>query len=347
MSRKQGRRRRRGVYIGPIHLLLIGLVVVVTGGFLLRFALSGGEKDPDPPASGTNKIQEPDSQEPEQKDPDENGSAPDTPPASQSTASGISCTLTDLGPGAIYTGDLILVNNWTPFHFPEDQEAELTCILDNKTGSYYVKDSTVYILPHALDALNAMMDAFQAQGGSKSVNVVAGHRTEAFQQHLFDQSAERNGIDHANKYVAKPGGSEHHTGLVVDFSILHADGSSEEYQGQGEYAWINENCQDYGYVVRYETGKEDVTGIWDEPWHFRYIGIPHATEAASQGLCLEEYIDYLRQFPFEGDHLMIDCAGGRYEVWYTQGSSAYLPDSGEYTVSGNNADGVVVTCKVG
>ena len=340
MQRYQGRRRKRGVYIGPAHILLLLLVVAIVGLGLFMLSRAGGDKEPEPPADNDS------TQTPPADGKDNSSGGSDPLPGSLTTASGIPCTLTDLGADAVYTGDLVLVNNWTFFHFPADQEQQLRCVLDNKTGSYFVKDSTVNLLPHALDALNAMMDAFHAQGGSKSVNVVAGHRTEEFQQHLFDQSAERNGLEHAEKYVAKPGGSEHHTGLVVDFSILHSDGSSEEYKGAGEYAWINENCQNYGYVVRYETGKEDLTGIWDEPWHFRYIGVPHAVEAAARDLCLEEYIDYLKQFTFDKDHLTIQCGDEAYEVWYAQGTQAYIPDSGEYTVSGNNVDGVVVTCKV-
>lgn len=340
MQRYQGRRRRRGVYIGPAHILLLLLGAAIIGLGIFLFSRALGEKEPAPPDDNAG-IQTPGGQ-----DSVSGGGDTDPLPASLTTASGIPCTLTDLGAEAVYAGDLVLVNNWTLFHFPAGQAEELLCVLDNKTGSYFVKDSTVNLLPQALDALNAMMDAFQAQGGSKSVNVVAGHRTEEFQQHLFDQSAERNGLDHAEKYVAKPGGSEHHTGLVVDFSILHGDGSSEEYRGEGEYAWINENCQNYGYMVRYEEGKEDLTGIWDEPWHFRYTGVPHATEAAAKGLCLEEYIDYLKQFPFDGEHLTVQCAAGTYEIWYSAGTQTYLPDSGEYTVSGNNVDGVVVTCKI-
>ena len=330
MSHYQGRRRRRGVYIGPIYIFLAAAVIV--GIFLLYTFLSGRGVRPGNTVQGE-----------EPNIPGRN----DAQPAGLTTSSGVRCTLKDLGEDAIYTGDLILVNNWTLFHFPEDQEGSLLCVLNNKAGSYYVKDSTVYLLPVALDALNGMMDAFMEEGGSKTVNVVAGHRTAEFQQHLFDQSAERNGLDHAKQYVAQPGGSEHHTGLVIDLSILHENGTSEDFQGQGEYAWINENCHDYGYIVRYETGKEDLTGISDEPWHFRYIGVPHATEAAERGMCLEEYIDYLKQFTFEGEHLTIDCAGGKYEAWYAQGTRAYVPDSGEYTVSGNNVDGVIVTCKIG
>ena len=260
------------------------------------------------------------------------------------TPSGIACTRTDLGEDAIYTGDLVLVNNQIFYHFPE--QADLAVIFDGKTGSYFVRDKDVLLAPHALTALNAMMDGFQAQGGSKSVNVVAGYRTEEFQQHLFDQSAERNGLDHAKQFVAQPGGSEHHTGLAVDFSILHADGSSAEYQGTGEYAWINGNCQNYGWVVRYDFAKVAVTGISTEPWHFRYVGVPHATVMAEENLCLEEYIDYLKQFTFDQEHLTVDCADGTYEIWYAEGSQIHVPDEGEYTVSGNNVDGLIVTCKV-
>ena len=148
------------------------------------------------------------------------------------TSSGAACVLTELGEEAVHTGDLILVNNWTPYRFPEEQE--LACIFDNKTSSYYVRDREVYLAPRALTALNAMMDDFRAQGGSRTVNVVAGHRTAEFQQHLFDQSAERNGREHAEKFVAQPGGSEHHTALAVDLSLLFEDGTSGEYLGTGE-----------------------------------------------------------------------------------------------------------------
>lgn len=262
----------------------------------------------------------------------------------ESTVFGIPCTLTRLDEDAVYTGDLILVNNWTLYHFPEEQP--LVSIYEEKTGSYYVRDKDVELSPVALQALNRMLDAFREQGGSKTVNVVAGYRTKAFQQHLFDQSAERSGQAHAEKYVARPGGSEHHTGLVVDFSLFFEDGSSQEYDGAGEYAWINANCHNFGWVVRYDRDKENLTGIGDEPWHFRYVGVPHATAMAAQGLCLEEYTDYLKNFPFDGQHLVVNCAEGKYEIWYCAGTEVYLPDEGEFTVSGNNVDGVVVTCKI-
>ena len=72
----------------------------------------------------------------------------------------------------------------------------------------------------------------------------------------------------------------------------------------------------------------------------------HAAKITELGLCLEEYTDYLKGFPFDGEHLTITCPEGEYEVWYTPGTEVYLPNTAEYQVSGNNVDGVVVTCKV-
>jgi len=98
--------------------------------------------------------------------------------------------------------------------------------------------------------------------------------------------------------------------------------------------------------VRYDSAKEALTGIANEPWHFRYVGVPHATQMAKLDLCMEEYVDYLKDFTFEGERLTISCDDGTYEVWYAEGTEVYLPESGEYQVSGNNVDGVIVTCKV-
>lgn len=331
MSNSYHGRRRRGL-LPIVPIALLALLAGAAVFFLGRMENQGpaGNTPASPPAD-----------KPVQSQQGQQSAAP--LPEHASTDSGIDCTLTELGEEAMYAGNLILVNNQILYHFPQEQE--LVNIYEEKTSSYYVRDMEVYLSPVAMEALNALLDAFLENGGSKTINVVAGYRDEAFQQHLFDQSTERNGEDHAKRYVAQPGGSEHHTGLAVDLSVLR-NGVSQDYDGAGEYAWINENCQDYGWVVRYESGKEELTGIWDEPWHFRYVGAPHAAEMARQGLCLEEYTDYLRQFPFDGDHLTIQCADGAYELWYTQGTEVYLPDGGEYEISGNNVDGVIVTCKL-
>ncbi len=335
MSRPYRRRRRR-YYVSP---MMIVAAIALVAAVILFFALRKPKKDPEPNQPDNTQQQQIGSQtgnEPQDTEPKK--------PLTVKTSDGVLCTLTDMGEAAIHTGELILVNNWTEYHFPEEQD--LVCILEESNGAYIVRDYSVYLSPVAMDALNDMMDDFREQGGSKTVNVVAGYRTAEDQQGLYDRSAEKNGKDHADKYVAKPGGSEHHTGYVVDFSIRNADGTSSDYDGTGEYAWINENCHNYGWVVRYDQAKAELTGIYDEPWHFRYVGIPHATKMAELGLCLEEYIDYLKDYTFEGEHLMIECEDGTYEAWYAQGSKIYLPVGGSYQVSGNNVDGLIVTYKV-
>ena len=195
----------------------------------------------------------------------------------------------------------------------------------------------------AYDAYLEMLADAKAEG--LNFCICSAYRGFSVQESLYYNSLASNGKEYTDKMFAYPGRSEHHTGYAVDFSVMK-NGVSHDYDGTGEYAWINENCHNYGYIVRYETGKEELTGIWDEPWHFRYLGVPHATEIARLGLCLEEYMDYLKDYTFEGEHLTIRCEAGEYEVWYTQGTEVYLPDSGEYSVSGNNVDGLIVTCRV-
>lgn len=252
--------------------------------------------------------------------------------------------LAELEENAICRGDLILVNGDHAYLFPQEQT--LCNVYENKSGSYYIRSMDLALDGDTLGAVNRMLDDFLAQGGSKTVNLVAGWRSEETQRHLFDQSAARYGPEHATRYVASPGGSEHHTGLAVDFSLYFPDGTSADFTGEGEYRWIMENCCRYGLIARYQSDKEAMTGIACEPWHFRYVGRPHAEKMAELGLCLEEYIEYLRAFPFGGEHLFIDCGGERYEVWYEPGSAVHVPIEGEYSVSGNNIDGLIVTRKL-
>lgn len=250
----------------------------------------------------------------------------------------------ELGEEAIFRGDLILVNNQIPFRFPEAQE--LVSVSKGKSGSYFVRSLDMLAAPDALGAVNAMLDDFIAQGGSKTINLVALWRSVDTQRYLFDSSAARNGAEHALRYVALPGHSEHHTGLAADFSLYFSDGTSADFTGEGEYAWITENAPRYGLILRYREEKETLTGIAWEPWHFRYVGVPHAQKLTEMDFCLEEYIDYLHSFPFEGEHLFVDCGAERYEVWYEEGSAVHLPIEGDYAISGDNMGGMIVTRKL-
>jgi D-alanyl-D-alanine carboxypeptidase len=242
----------------------------------------------------------------------------------------------------ISKGELILVNNDLPYLFTEG--VDLVTVYDYKNSSYKVKDLNVKLNASVMEPLNELMKKFHDLYETNAVTVVSGHRSYDFQEILFNQKVEKDGEVEAMKWIAKPGGSEHHTGLALDFSIYHSKGRSQDYSGNGKYRWINENAYLYGFIVRYPEEKSDITGIEYEPWHFRYIGIPHSYIATEYGMCLEEYIDYLKQFQFGKKHLNFRGGDGKqYEVYYSDRLDVPVPTNKRYKISGNNADGFIVT----
>lgn len=242
----------------------------------------------------------------------------------------------------IYRGGLILVNAEYPYQFSE--ELNLVSVFDHKNSYYNVKDKNVSVAQTTMDAMNRLLEGFYKEHDNNSINVISGHRTYEFQQTLLDEKTEEKGAVEAMKWVALPGASEHHTGLAVDFSIFHRKtGASEPYKGKGDYAWINENAYKYGFIVRYPDEKKDITGIDYEPWHFRYLGLPHSYLVTQQKLCYEEYIAFLRQFEYGKEHLKVEYDGKTYEIYYTKNTDVYVPKNEEYSVSGNNVDGFIVT----
>ena len=197
-------------------------------------------------------------------------------------------------------------------------------------------------------AAGLLAACIRAAGGERDIVPVSGWRSRAEQQSIWDDTWAREGEAFTRRYVALPGCSEHQTGLAVDLGKRSGDIDfiRPDFPDSGACGAFRRLAADYGFIQRYRREKEAVTGIGAEPWHFRYVGVPHATEMARRGLCLEEYIDLLRQYPFEGEHLTIECAEGTYEAWYCAGTTAYLPEEGEWSLSGNNVDGVIVTCKI-
>ncbi len=241
----------------------------------------------------------------------------------------------------IYKGNLVLVNNKNLYNFEEDEN--LVSLYDYKSLTYNVKDKNVLLLKEIIEPLNNMLNDFYNKYNLKTLNVVSGYRTLEFQQSLYENEVFEKGELEAQKWVAKPGGSEHHTGLALDFSIFYNNGTSACYNGTGDYAWINDNAYKYGFIVRYDEIKSDITGISYEPWHFRYVGIPHSYIMTQNGFCLEEYIDHLRQYEFGKKHLSIEYEGVEYEIYFTKDTQIYVPKDKKYAISGNNQDGFIIT----
>lgn len=245
-----------------------------------------------------------------------------------------------------YKGDLILVNEDHQY-FGGDED--LVSIIEKNTEnevSFFsaladpnTEEEDDLILSVVYEPMKIMIEDFYNLYYNDTLIIYGAHRSTERQQAILDEKGP--------EIAAKPGFSEHETGYAFDFS----ETVNYDYQGTGDFAWINENCYKYGFIVRYTEEKKDITKIAAEPWHFRYVGIPHAWYITKNDLCLEEYIDLLREkYPYSGEHLAFtDDENRSYEVYFvasddgSEKTTVPVPAGKEYTVSGNNVDGFIVT----
>lgn len=139
--------------------------------------------------------------------------------------------------------------------------------------------------PEAQAALNQMFEAARSEG--LILKVASGFRSYSTQQKLYNNYVKRDGAAAADRYSARPGYSEHQTGLAFD--INKASGS---FTGTPECNWLAANAYKYGFILRYPEGKESITGYMYESWHYRYIGIEKAEKIYNSGLTLEEYYGF-------------------------------------------------------
>ena len=115
--------------------------------------------------------------------------------------------------------------------------------------------------------------------------LLSGYRSYDYQKSLYENYVARDGEEAANRYSAKPGTSEHQTGLAFDVGEM-----SWTYGETAAGQWLVNHCAEFGFILRYLPDKEDITGYMYEPWHIRYVGVEHATAIMSQGITLEEYL---------------------------------------------------------
>ena len=351
---KNTKRRLKPKYKN-IAVILAALLLIISG---TSYALSSSRTAP-PPADDTLEqdggsqlpsveLPSPPEEEPVDVDPAE------TDPTNQNSYYFDFVSMTEAGLG---TGELVLVNNMIKFRGSVNEE-ELLVVRDNKNSSYMVSDRNVKLLPSAMSALNEMLGDFFAATGNNGVMARSGYRTVEYQQELYEDDLASSGAS-SSTLVAMPGYSEHHTGLVVDFTTYNSQTDSyREFDGTGDFAWIMENCHRYGFINRYPEGKEKLTFIDNEPWHFRYVGIPHASIMKDYDFCLEEYIDFIKNYTIDSGFLLKDTDdGARYIVYYVplssgettavyhpkkHGSDEFYP----YSISGNNVDGFIVTVQL-
>lgn len=258
----------------------------------------------------------------------------------------------------IFEGDLILVNFEHKYLFPA--EDGLVSMYGGDTP-YSVSRKDTVLRQGAFDAFLSLTSDFEEVSGCDDILVVSTYRTVEKQTEIYDDRVERYGADYAARYVALPGYSEHHTGLALDLSVLAADGKTYDIETYPECDWFNKNYPEYGYILRYPVSKASITKIDYEGWHYRYVGLPHSLIMKDLDLCLEEYVDYLRDFTPDApliysknskSILTKDEAGDLTAadlsiIYYVEkGGDTVdipLPYGTSCTVSGNNVDGFIVT----
>lgn len=185
--------------------------------------------------------------------------------------------------------NLMLVNGWNPLPDDFDYEGHLTTIPQK-----YIKGSLTQIDKDVWPYLQAMLDDARAEG--IDIGVWSPYRSYATQKMLFERQvkkqinngvAKENAEDVAATIVARPGTSEHNTGLALDINC-----ANHSFKDTKAHAWLQENAKDYGFIMRYAEDKQDKTGVIYESWHWRFVGVKAAYEINELGMCLEEYVEY-------------------------------------------------------
>ena len=257
-----GRRGVRRMFLTCCILAIMLLALWQTG--MLPFP--GQTSDPTPPSGITSA--EPDTSTPAVTQPDT--STPDKSDASTDQTTQESDT----------PWNLILVNRWHPL--PEGYQPQLMTLSNGKEV-----DERIY------PSLQKMFDQARSEGVYPIV--ASAYRTAEKQQSIMDEkiaeyqangySAEKAKTE-AEKWVAIPGTSEHQLGLAVD---INADGIHSA--GYEVYDWLDKHAHEYGFIRRFPESKTDITGVANEPWHYRYVGKKVAAEIHDRGICLEEYLN--------------------------------------------------------
>lgn len=243
-------------------------------------------------------------------------------------------TVSSDGVEAVYTYDinemeLSLVNSWSPrevgellcdtsnyedYIEPIDGEDYLVLVNDNNTldanyvpgDLYYLVDTREDNRPTQEMRMSAAMSVealfFEMRAaGYNDMSITSGFRDYYTQENYFngyvnDEMNKGLSYDDAVKaaslYSAEPGTSEHQTGLCCDMHNLPS--ADQSFESEPVYRWLKENAWKFGFVLRYPDNKQNITKITFEPWHYRFVGRYNADKMSALGMCLEEYVEYVK-----------------------------------------------------
>lgn len=223
---------------------------------------------------------------------------------------------------SIYNGELIVVNANNPVL---ETPSVLQPLQQNDFPSVFM-ENTYYVHASLIAPLKSLFKQATNDGVSNFM-INSAYRDSASQQALYEK--------YGNDYALPAGYSEHETGLALDI------GSTMGTMDQAEEAkWLANNAHQFGFALRYPAHKTDITGIGYEPWHFRYVGLPHSLIMHEKDFVLEEYLAFLQQKQL----YTVKVNGKKYVIQFIQGSTAAnVPDGKRQLISGNNMDGYIIT----
>lgn len=189
--------------------------------------------------------------------------------------------------------NLILVNPWKAL--PEDYEVELVKVNNEQQIDVRIEEAWNNWYEAALSAGHRLFFA----SGYRGIERQRSNFNSSVQSYMNEGFSEEEAIEKSKEYLTEPGHSEHHTGLALDIVdeewIVAGNGLETEYEAQASQQWLVSTMADYGFILRYPQGKEEITGINYEPWHFRYVGVESAQFMIEHDLTLEEYTDLLNK----------------------------------------------------
>ena len=258
------------------------------------------------------------------------GSTPDS--SASSIAENLSAYKEEImNADAIYRGNLVLVNGENPSHLSEEElDLVKLATMADRPDCYQISYPAYTTVNSTVAAqFNRMISAYYAATGNKDI--------------MFNYGYLAIGKEKSNPESA--------SGLDIQLHLKKADGSYDYITDTGTYSWIYKNMAKYGFVLRYPTEKAEQTGEKGSTYSFRYVGLPHAAYMTEQNLCLEEYLDLLKNsYSYGTAMLEYTCPYDQkpYAIYYVPASmsgstSVPVPTTGTYEISGNNVDGFIVT----
>ncbi|AIM29482.1 D-alanyl-D-alanine carboxypeptidase [Bacillus thuringiensis serovar kurstaki str. YBT-1520] len=229
----------------------------------------------------------------------------------------------------IYKGDLLLVNR----DYPVKKDSIRSDIINVNHNSelvrgYVIFDRNLRLSKYVVKKFLNVVDA-AGKDGVQHFLMSSGYRDFKEQSKLYKEMG--------SDYALPAGYSEHNLGLSLDVGS-----TQKKMEKAPEGKWIEENVWKHGFVLRYPKNKSNITGIQYEPWHIRYVGLPHSAIMQKKNFTLEEYLEFLK----EEKEVSTEVEGKKYTVSYykvSENTKVNVPANKQYEISGNNMDGVIVT----